>query len=39
MLVLGDLSDEADRTVRQSVQVSDLSALVGKVLAYQGFDG
>ena len=32
-------SEIADLVSRQTVQVSDLSALVGRVLAYRGIDG
>lgn len=36
----GDHNDGADRiSMRQFVQVSDLSAPVGRVLAYRGCDG
>ena len=37
--VLGDHNDRADRFTRQFVRVSDLSAPVGRVLAYRGCDG
>ena len=38
--VTGDHNDGADRIhMRQFVRVSDLSASVGKVLAYRGCDG
>ena len=37
--VFGDHNDRADRIVRQFVRVSDLSAPVGRVLAYRGCDG
>lgn len=34
-----DHNDSADRILRQFVRVSDLSAPVGRVLAYRGCDG
>ena len=37
--VLGDHGESADRYKRQFVPASDLSAFVGKVLAYRGCDG
>ena len=39
ILVFGDHNDRADRFTRQFVRVSDLSAPVGRVLAYRGCDG
>jgi hypothetical protein len=37
--VIGDYGESADRLIRQFVPASDLSASVGKVLAYRGCDG
>ena len=37
-MVLVNHNNLADRLWRQSIQVSDLSAFDGRVLAYRGFD-